>query len=100
MAGGRLQNDPLFQGLARPPMLFGVSYMYFVCNAVLNLFGFIWTGNFVVLLCVAPVVHTIGVLICKDEPRAMELLFLKVNKGMKCRNRFSQHKGANSYDVF
>ena len=100
MSGGRLQNDPLFQGLARPPMLAGVSYTYFVCNATLNLFGFIWTTNFIALLVVAPIVHTIGVLVCKDEPRAVELLLMKLSKGMRCRNKYTVHGGANSYDVF
>ena len=100
MSGNRLQNDPLFQGLARPPMLMGVSYMYFIANAVFNLFGFIWTGNMLVLFIAAPIVHVIGVMICKDEPRAVEMMMMKLSKGLKCKNKFTAHGGANSYDVF
>ena len=81
-------------------MIAGVSYMYFVLNSVLNLFGFIWTGNFLVLLVLAPFVHFIGMMICRDEPRSIELLMLKASKGLRCKNRNTVYKGANSYDVF
>lgn len=100
MAGsGRLQADPLFQGLARPPMIAGVSYMYFVFNAAVCLIAFIQTSNFIVLFFVAPVLHGIGFLMCLKEPRQMELLILKASKGTKCTNR-SYHGFTNSYDVF
>jgi type IV secretion system protein VirB3 len=95
----RLQADPLFQGLARPPMVMGVSYMYFLVNGMCSLFAFIWTSNFLVLFVVGPLVHAIGYLICMNEPRAIELLVLRMSKGMRCINRaFHQH--TNSYDIF
>lgn len=98
-SGSRLQADALFQGLARPAMVGKVSYMYFVVNAALSMLTFIWTNNFLVLLVVAPIIHLIGVLICMNEPRAVELLILRMNKGMRCVNRtFHQH--TNSYDIF
>lgn len=96
---GRLQADPLFQGLARPPMIMGVSYMYFVFNAIICLVAFIQTGNFIVLFFVAPVTHGIGFLICLKEPRQMELLILRASKGTKCTNRM-YHGFTNSYDIF
>ena len=100
MAGsGRLQADPLFQGLARPPMIMGVSYMFFVLNAALCLVLFIQTGNFIVLFFAAPVIHGIGFLVCLKEPRQMELLVLRMSKGTKCSNRM-YHGFTNSYDVF
>lgn len=100
MAGsGRLQVDPLFQGLARPPMIMGVSYMFFVLNAVICLIGFIQTGNFIVLLFIAPIIHGIGFLICLKEPRQLELMILRANKGTKCLNRI-YHGFTNSYDTF
>jgi type IV secretion system protein VirB3 len=61
---GRLQSDPLFQGLTRPTMIMGVSYMYFVINAGVNLILFINLQDFMILLMVAPIVHMIGYLIC------------------------------------
>lgn len=96
---GRLQADPLFQGLARPPMIMGVSYMYFVVNAVVCLVAFIQTGNFIVLFFAAPIMHGIGYMICLKEPRQMELLVLRAGKGTKCVNRM-YHGNTNSYDVF
>lgn len=96
---GRLQADPLFQGLARPPMVMGVSYMFFVVNAIICLIAFIQTGNFVVLLAVAPVIHGIGYLLCLKEPRAIELTILRCATGMRCMNR-AYHGNTNSYDIF
>ncbi len=100
MAGsGRLQSDALFQGLTRPTMILGVSYMYFVLNAGVNLIVFINMQDFIILLFVAPIVHLIGYLICLKEPRAIELLLIKASKGLKCVNR-GYHKNNNSYDPY
>jgi type IV secretion system protein VirB3 len=96
---GRLQSDPLFQGLTRPPMIFGVSYMYFVINAVISMITFINLQSFQILLVVAPSVHLLGYIICLKEPRAIELFILKVNKGYRCVNR-GFHGYTNSYDPF
>jgi len=95
----RLRADPLFQGLARPPMAMGVSYMYFVVNASVSLLAFIWTSNFLILFVLAPAVHAIGFLLCLNEPRAVELFILRMQTGLKCMNR-AFHHGTNSYDVF
>lgn len=100
MAGsGRLQSDPLFQGLTRPTMIMGVSYMYFVINAALSMIVFINTQSFIAIFVVAPLVHMIGYLICLKEPRAIELFLVKVNKGFKCVNR-GYHGYTNSYDPY
>lgn len=99
MASGRLTSDPLFQGLTRPTMIMGVSYMYFVINAVISMITFINTQNFTILLVVAPTVHLIGFLICLKEPRAIELFIIKMSKGYKCVNR-GFHGFTNSYDPY
>lgn len=96
---GRLQSDPLFQGLTRPTMILGVSYMYFVINVLVSMITFVNTQDFIILLIVAPAVHLIGYLICIKEPRAIELLILKLNKGFRCINR-GYHGYTNSYDPF
>lgn len=96
---GRLQSDPLFQGLTRPTMILGVSYMYFVINAAISLICFINLQSFTILLMVAPTVHLIGYLICLKEPRAIELLLIKASKGLKCINR-GYHRNNNSYDPY
>lgn len=94
---GRLQSDPLFQGLTRPTMIAGVSFMYFVINALINIVGFINTQNFLFLMVSAPIIHLIGYVICLREPRAVEMLILRLSKGSKCLNR-TFHGQRNSYD--
>src|SRR5579871_1390795 len=96
---GRIQADPLFQGLARPPMILGVSYMFFVLNAITCLITFINTNNFIVLFFVAPIIHMIGYLLCLKEPLAIELIILRSSKGTRCINR-AFHGFTNSYDIF
>lgn len=80
-------------------MIMGVSYMFFVFNALTNLVAFIQTSNFIVLFFLAPIVHTVGFLICLKEPRQIELLILRANKGTRCKNRL-YHGFTNSYDAF
>lgn len=99
MAAGRLQSDPLFQGLTRPTMILGVSYMYFVINAIISMICFINLQSFKILFVVAPIVHLIGYLICLKEPRAIELFIIKMSKGYKCINR-GFHGYTNSYDPY
>ena len=96
---GRLQADPLFLGLARPPMVMGVSYMFFVLNAIICLVLFIQSTNFIMLFVVGPIVHGMGYLLCMKEPRAIELFMLRAAKGSLCKNRM-YHGHTNSYDTF
>lgn len=96
---GRLQSDPLFQGLTRPTMLLGVSYMFVVLNMVICMVLFINTQSFKVFVYVAVPVHLAGYIICLKEPRAMEMMILKMNKGLKCLNN-RYHGNANSYDLY
>lgn len=96
---GRLSSDPLFQGLTRPTMILGVSYMFFVANATVCLIFFINMQSFVVLVVVAPTVHLLCYLICLKEPRAMEMFLVKMKKGYKCVNK-GYHGYTNSYDLY
>jgi type IV secretion system protein VirB3 len=98
MAGGRLQADALFLGLARPPMIIGVSYMYFVLNAMTTMLIFINTKSFLAFLY-GVIIHGFGFLLCMREPRAVELWILKMGKGFQTWNRVF-HYYTNSYDNF
>jgi type IV secretion system protein VirB3 len=98
MAEGRLAADPLFQGLARPPMVAGVSYMFFVINAMLCMTMYINTKSFMVLP-LALITHGFGYLLCMKEPRAVELWMLRMKFGLRSWNR-AYHSFTNSYDVF
>jgi type IV secretion system protein VirB3 len=102
MAGSsRLQTDILFQGLTRPAMIAGVSYMYFVINALLCMLTFVNTQNMLMLLVVGPAIHGVGFFVCRNEPRAIELFMMKSTWGYKSWNNvLGYHNYANSYDVF
>jgi len=96
---GRLEADALFLGLTRPAMVFGVTYLWFMVNAMISLIYFINTSDFIRLIPAALIVHLIGYLICMKEPRYMEILVTKTSKCMKCRNTLF-HGGTHSYDVY
>ncbi len=98
MSGGRLRADPLFQGLARPTMIMGVSFMYFTLNAMITAILYINTKSFYAPL-VGVVIHMFGFLICMKEPRAVELWMLRMKFGFQSWNRMYHHH-TNSYDVF
>lgn len=100
---GHLQADPLFQGLTRPAMYLGVSFTYFVINAMVCMVIFINTGDPFYIFVVAPIIHITGMLICRNEPRAVELVMIKTGKCWKLApiskvKRF--HGFVNSYDVY
>lgn len=99
MAGGRLEIDQLFQGLARPPMIMGVSYMYFVLNAMIVMIIYINFKSFLAFP-LGGVIHLFGYLLCMKEPRAVELWILRMKYGYRSYNRFQVHHHTNSYDVF
>lgn len=94
MAG--LQNDPLFVGLTRPTLVFGVSMQYAMLNMVICGVYFIQTSS-INIIFVGIVIHLIGYILCFKEPRFMELYMIKLGKFNQCSN--ASYYGANSYDV-
>ena len=95
---GKVKVDPLFLGLTRSAVLFGVSYMFFGLNVMISLLYFVMTSDFKVVL-VAGAIHALGMVITKREPLAVEILMTKLQKCSSCRNK-QFHGGANSYSVF
>jgi len=91
--------DPLFLGLTRPPMVFGVSYKLASLNMLSSLLTFITTGDFFYLLVLMPTLHGLFYLLCLKEPRAIELLITKNSKCSICKNR-SNYNNTNSYDLY
>ncbi len=96
MAGG-LQADPLFVGLTRPPMLFGVSYGFAVLNGIGSMIAYISTSDFKYIAMMFPI-HAIGYYICSKEPLFIDLFRIKAQKCSRCKNRL--YHGANSYDQY
>lgn len=80
-----LRSSTLFVALTRPQMFAGVTYSYFVINAVICvelflIFGSLWT------LLVALAIHLAGVLACLKEPRIFDLWLTRVRTCPRVRN--------------
>ena len=80
-----LERDPLFVALTRPQMFAGVTYSYFIVNAVLAtelflVFRSVW------VLAAALFVHAVGAVLCVREPRFFDLWLTKVRRCPRVRN--------------
>lgn len=67
--------DPLFVGVTRPPMRFGVTYAAILLNAAFTMEVFLLTKNLLVLLLAVPI-HGVCMLLCARDPRYFDLLFV------------------------
>ncbi len=94
---GELQSDPLFVGLTRPPMLFGVSYTFALLNAFICMFTYVVTSDFHYLAILFPM-HLVGYFFCSKDPLFLDLFKIKLQKCSRSKNRF--YHGANSYDPY
>ena len=80
-----LERDTLFVALTRPQMFAGVTYSYFIANAVIAtelflIFKSIW------VLAAALLIHLAGVLLCLREPRFFDLLLTKAGRCPRIKN--------------
>jgi len=80
-----LERDPLFVALTRPQMFAGVTYSYFVANAIVAtelflIFKSVWA------VVAALVIHLAGVLACLREPRFFDLWLARVSRCPRVRN--------------
>jgi type IV secretion system protein VirB3 len=67
--------DPVFVGVTRPPMRFGVTYAALLANLVFTLEGFLLTKNLLVLLIAVPI-HGVSALLCARDARYFDLLLV------------------------
>jgi type IV secretion system protein VirB3 len=81
----RIEQDPLFVALTRPQMFAGVTYSYFIVNAVLATELFLIFRSIWVLLA-ALLIHGAGALLCVREPRFFDLWLTKVRRCPRVRN--------------
>ena len=75
----------MFVALTRPQMFAGVTYTWFVANAVIStelflIFRSAWG------VALALLVHAAGVLMCLREPRFFDLWLTRVGKCPRVRN--------------
>ncbi len=80
-----LDRDLVFQAMTRPQMFAGVTYSYFVVNAVLTIELFLISRSFLALL-VAPLIHLAGYLACLNEPRMFDLWLIRVSRCPRVKN--------------
>jgi type IV secretion system protein VirB3 len=84
----------VFVALTRPQMFAGVTYSFFVINAVLSLelfliFKSLWA------VAVAGLVHLVGMVLCLREPRFFDLWLTRVSRCPRVKN--FKVWGCNSY---
>lgn len=80
-----IERDTVFVALTRPQMFAGVTYSYFVMNAVIAtelflIFRSVWA------LVIAVLIHLIGMLACLREPRFFDLWLTKAGRCPRVRN--------------
>ena len=74
-----IERDPLFVALTRPQMFAGVTYSFFIANAVIAtelflIFRSAWA------LAAAVLIHLFGVLMCVREPRFFDLWVTRLSR--------------------
>jgi type IV secretion system protein VirB3 len=74
-----LNRTPLFRALAQPQMFAGVTYSYFIINAVVTTEIFLMTRSFWAVPA-ALLIHGIGYMASLKEPRIFDLWIMKVSR--------------------
>jgi type IV secretion system protein VirB3 len=80
-----LERDQLFVALTRPQMFAGVTYSYFIANAVVAtelflIFKSVW------MLIPSIVIHFAGMVLCLREPRFFDLWLTRLGRCPRVRN--------------
>lgn len=70
-----LTADPLFVGITRPPMRWGVAYEALLLNLVVTMEVFVLTKNLLTLLIAVPI-HGVCALLCARDARFFHLMLL------------------------
>ena len=80
-----LERDTLFVALTRPQMFAGVTYSFFIANAVIATELFLVFRSAWVLLA-AVIIHAIGAVLCVREPRFFDLWITRLSRTPRIRN--------------
>lgn len=81
----RLKADIVFGALTRPQMFAGVTYGYFIANAIVSAELFLLLKSFWVLP-LSLVIHMAGYLACLREPRFFELWAVRITRTPRVPN--------------
>lgn len=80
-----MDRDPLFRALARPQMVAGVTYPFFVLNGIFAAELFLIFKSLAVLL--APLaIHGIGYALHLRDPHVMALVLTRLRRTPRVRN--------------
>ncbi|MBO9622411.1 MAG: type IV secretion system protein VirB3 [Sphingomonas sp.] len=80
-----IDRDPLFVALTRPQMFAGVTYSYFVANAIIATELFLVFRSAWVLIA-AVVLHLAGMVLCVREPRFFDLWIARIARCPRVKN--------------
>jgi type IV secretion system protein VirB3 len=80
-----LERDNLFVALTRPQMFAGVTYSFFIANAVIATELFLVFRSFWVIGA-ALLLHMAGVVLCLREPRFFDLWLTRVGRCPRVKN--------------
>lgn len=74
-----IERDTIFTALTRPQMFAGVTYSFFIANAIVAtelflIFKSLWA------VVGAVVIHLVGVVVCVREPRFFDLWLIKIGR--------------------
>ena len=91
---GRLDTDPLFVGLTRPTLLFGVSMKFSALNLMVAVVLMVNGGGIKVVI-VALVLHLIGYILSFRDARFIEVFLVRNQKCTAVSNQ--GFFGGNTY---
>jgi type IV secretion system protein VirB3 len=94
--GNAVAQPPLFVGVTRPAMRWGVTFSALLVNGVVTMNVFLFTSNLAVLLLCLPI-HGLSSLLCARDARIFDLLFLWARTGLAATVRNRGYWGASSY---
>jgi type IV secretion system protein VirB3 len=77
--------DPLVGGLTRPPMMFGIPYVFFVLEFSIVVLIFINTKNLLMFLLVIPI-HGIAYGLTVRDARFVDVIQTRLTKCGRTRN--------------
>jgi type IV secretion system protein VirB3 len=77
--------DPLVGGLTRPPMMFGIPYVFFVLEFSLVVLIFVNTKNLLMFLLIIPV-HAIAYGLTVRDARFVDVIQTRISKCPRTRN--------------
>jgi type IV secretion system protein VirB3 len=89
-----MASDPLFRALARPQMVAGVTYPFFVLNGIVAVEAFLLFKS---LLALAPslLLHAVGYAMHLRDPNIMMVWVTRLRRTPRIRN--FRIWGANAY---